>query len=259
MNDINQGKSKILIVDDEEAIRFFLAERLIEEGWLVTETDSGEAALVTLADRSYDVILLDLRMPGIDGLTVMHEVKAQWPDTMIIIMTGYASIESAIEAVRHGAFDYLRKPCDTSEVIDCVNRALLEKRAHDRQREITRMIENDSIGESSPSMAMSRVVNTGSLTINLDSRKIHSSGEHLAVTPTEYELLALLADSIGKPVSIDQLIEGGLGYDPKDPQAQETLRVHISRLRNKIGSSYILTIRGGGYILVELPPADTFS
>ncbi len=102
---------RILIVDDEEAVRFFAADGLAQAGWEVDEAGSGEAALALLENISCDVILLDLRMAGMDGLTVMRQVKEHWPETMIIIMTAYASIDSAIEAVRQGAFDYLQKPC----------------------------------------------------------------------------------------------------------------------------------------------------
>jgi DNA-binding response OmpR family regulator len=255
----NKNTGKILVVDDEEAIRFFMADSLAEEGWDVTESDSGEAALVALSEERYDIILLDLRMPGIDGLVVMQEVKKQWPETMIIIMTGYASIDSAIEAVRHGAFDYLRKPCTTSDVIDCVKRAFLDKQTLDRQRELTHLMETEGTIDPDKILPTGKYVRTGKLTIHLDSRTVLSSGKSLPLTPTEYELLAILARSIGQPVSLSQLIGTGLGYDAEDPQAQETLRVHISRLRNKIGTKYVLTIRGGGYVLVNIYPTGSTS
>jgi two-component system KDP operon response regulator KdpE len=251
-----QDRARILIVDDEEAIRFFMADSLVDRGWQVDDTDSGESALVILADTAYDVILLDLRMPGIGGLAVMHEVKQQWPDTQIIIMTGYASIDSAIEAVRHGAFDYLRKPCSTREVIDSVEGALMAKRISDEQRRLAGLANISADGV--PSVANSRrQICTGDLLIDLKARTVSRREQPVALTPTEYELLAMMAQPPGQVVLLGRLIEEGLGYDASDAQAQETLRVHVSRLRNKIGARYILTVRGGGYMLVEIPAADT--
>jgi DNA-binding response OmpR family regulator len=87
----------------------------------------------------------------------------------------------------------------------------------------------------------------------MGSHSVSLNGQRLSLTPTEYELLELLAKTPGQAVAIEQLIKEGLGYQSGDPQAQETLRVHISRLRRKLGSDYILTIRGGGYALADIP------
>jgi DNA-binding response OmpR family regulator len=254
MDDLDTAK--ILIVDDEEAIRFFIADSLIEVGWQVSETDSGESALVTLAEASFDVILLDLRMPGMGGLAVMHEVKERWPDTQIIIMTGYASIDSAIEAVRHGAFDYLRKPCNSRDIIDSVRRSLLAKKRLDHQRRLASLANGSTDLGSSGLTNSRRQVRTGKLLIDLNARAVLCGEQPVALTPTEFELLAMMAQPLGQAVLLPRLVEECLGYDATDAQAQETLRVHISRLRNKIGSRYILTVRGGGYMLVDIPPAD---
>ncbi len=240
---------KILIVDDEEALRFFTADSLTRAGWQVDEADSGEAALALLTQIEYDVALLDLRMVGIDGLTVMRQLKQRWPETMVIIMTAYASIDSAIEAVRHDAFDYLQKPCSTEAMLACVNRAWAKKQALKKAQ--TASIDTKPLPPLEPTQT--RTIRSGQLLIEPGAHAVWLAGQLVALTPTEYELLAMLAESPGQSVSIDQLIHKGLGYDPHDPQAQETLRVHISRLRRKLNQAYILTVRGGGYALANLP------
>ena len=243
--------NKILIVDDEEAVRFFTADGLSRAGWQVYEADSGEKALSIMKETPCDVMLLDLRMAGMDGLVVMRQTKERWPETMIIIMTAYASIDSAIEAVRQGAFDYLRKPCSVDDIITCANQALAEKEKLDRQRQLARRT------NAKPTAAAESVsgnkFQTGALEINLGSHTVSLAGRPISLTPTEYGLLEILAQAPGQPTSLKRLIEEGLGYDPNDPQAQETLRVHVSRLRRKLDSRYILTVRGGGYALANIP------
>ncbi len=245
---------KILIVDDEEAVRFFASDILTLNGWQVNEADSGEAALAMLENTVFDVMLLDLRMTGIDGLTVMRQVKERWPETMVIIMTAYASINSAIEAVRQGAFDYLQKPCQVEDIVHCANKALLEKEKLDQQRQLAHQVESQPPDPAFSSPADPSTVQSGTLVIESGSHAVSLAGQRLSLTPTEYELLNILARSPGQPISIELLVEEGLSYNPNDPQAQETLRVHISRLRRKVGSDYILTVRGGGYALANIPP-----
>jgi DNA-binding response OmpR family regulator len=246
---------KILIVDDEEAVRFFTADGLSRAGWQVYEADSGEAALATLEETSFDVMLLDLRMPGVDGLTVMRQTKEHWPDTMIIIMTAYASIDSAIEAVRQGAFDYLRKPCSVEDIIVCANQAMAEKEKLDhQQRMLTRQTDVKQVATAEPTPDSPNSVRSGDLEIDLGSHTVSLTGQPILLTPTEYGLLEILAEAPGQPISLTRLIEEGLGYNPNDPQAQETLRVHISRLRRKLDARYIVTVRGGGYALANIPP-----
>ncbi len=244
---------KILIVDVEEAVRFFTADGLARVGWQAREADSGEAAIAAMENSPSDVMLLDLRMAGMDGLAVMRQTKERWPDTMIIIMTAYASLDSAIEAVRQGAFDYLRKPCSVDDILACANRALAQKQARHRQLEATNQAGVSPTTPGAISLAVNHV-RSGTLDIDLGAREVLLAGQTMLLTPTEYGLLIILAEAPGQPVTMNRLITEGLGYDPTDPQAQETLRVHISRLRRKLGLKYILTMRGGGYTLANIPP-----
>lgn len=251
-------KPRILIVDDEEAIRFFAVESLTADGWDVFEADSGEAALQVLAKTPCGIVFLDLRMEGMDGLETMREIKRRWPATHIIIMTAYATLDSAIQAVRQGAFDYLRKPCSSKDILACASRVLVQQ-AKLGQKQVTKdTAEATSAGQPDQKRRSLQSVQTGHLLIDLAGRRVLLAGDPVSLTPTEYELLHILARTPGRPVSLERLVVEGLNYSPTDSQAKETLRVHISRLRHKIGASYILTVRGGGYALAHLPP-ETFS
>lgn len=247
---------KALIVDDEEAVRFFAASSLTRLGWQVDEAGSGEAALTLLKNNPFDILFLDLHMTGIDGLTLMRRVREHWPEIKIIIITAYPSLDSAIDAVHFGVFDYLRKPCSFDDIVTCANRALLEKAKLDRQRQLVQQAKtNLPLSEGEPVAIPTPTVQSGALVIEMGSRTASLAGQRLPLTPTEYGLLEILARSPGRPVPIAHLVQEGLGYATTDLQAQETLRVHISRLRRKLGVDYILTIRGGGYALAVISPA----
>ncbi|MFB0546921.1 MAG: ATP-binding protein [Anaerolineae bacterium] len=130
-----KGQAQILVVDDEEAVRYFLETILKDEGYQVLTAVGGEEALKKLEEASFDLAVVDLRMPGsIDGLQLMKEAGRVAPETAIIVLTAYASLESAIEAVRQGAFDYITKPIEIDPLCLAVERALEKKQAQDEIR-----------------------------------------------------------------------------------------------------------------------------
>ena len=119
---------KILIVDDEEVVRRSFS-RVLDGGRCRTESVvDGKEALRALAREHFDVVLLDQRMPGADGITVLKAIKARWPDSEVVMITGYPNVETAKEAVRLGAFDYLAKPVAPDTVIHAARSAVLRKR-----------------------------------------------------------------------------------------------------------------------------------
>jgi DNA-binding NtrC family response regulator len=123
-----EEKTRILIVDDEEVVRLSHIRTLASIHCDVEVVRDGEEALRAMAQRPADVVLLDLRMPGIDGMSVLKSIKQSWPETEVVIITGYPNIESAKEAVRLGAYDYLAKPVGPDEVINVANGAMTQKK-----------------------------------------------------------------------------------------------------------------------------------
>ena len=120
---------RILLVDDEERFRTNLRKMLTVEGFEVGEAESGPKALEELALQAYDVILLDMRMPGMDGLTTLAAIKERHPGPEVIILTGHASVDTAAEIIRLGAAEYLLKPCPIEEVIAKIETAYDRKLA----------------------------------------------------------------------------------------------------------------------------------
>jgi signal transduction histidine kinase len=124
----NEGRPRVLVVDDERVIRLALQSKLAER-FAVSTVDSAEAALDAAAERAPDVMLVDKNLPGIDGIELLQRIKAEQPQIEVILITGYASMDSAVEALRAGAFDYLVKPLpDLAVVVDRVSRAAERKR-----------------------------------------------------------------------------------------------------------------------------------
>jgi len=121
-------KPNILIVDDEEVVRRSFSRVLDGAHWRTASAAGGEQALRALARERFDVVLLDLRMPGADGIEVLKTIKARWPESEVVVVTGYPSVETAKEAVRLGACDYLAKPLAPDAVIHAAHDAVLRKR-----------------------------------------------------------------------------------------------------------------------------------
>jgi DNA-binding NtrC family response regulator len=119
----------VLIVDDEKEFVDLVSERLTMRDYDVTACYSGEEALETVKGYNFDIVILDILMPGIDGIETLREIKRIKPLTEVILLTGHAAVDTAIEGMKLGAYDYLTKPCDISDLVTKLNKA------HDRKAE----------------------------------------------------------------------------------------------------------------------------
>ena len=120
--------SSILIVDDEEVVRLSHLRSLEGTDCNARTVEDGREAISVMEQQPFDVVLLDLRMPDLDGMDVLKTIKQRWPDSEVIVITGYPSLETAKEAVRLGAFNYLAKPVGPNDVIKAANDAVIQKR-----------------------------------------------------------------------------------------------------------------------------------
>ena len=121
-------KANILIVDDEEVVRLSHMRSLESADCNAQTAEGGRQALSVMEQHSFDVVLLDLRMPDLDGMDVLKTIKQRWPNSEVVVITGYPSIDTAKEAVRLGAFNYLAKPLDPNELLKAANDAVTQKR-----------------------------------------------------------------------------------------------------------------------------------
>lgn len=126
----------ILIVDDEKEFRDLTAKRLEKKGFQVKTAESGEKALEVLnKDIDRDVVLLDVKMPGMNGIDTLREIRSKFPLVEVVLLTGHASVESGIEGMKLGAFDYLMKPIDLDILIEKLNDAHEKKKLHEKKIE----------------------------------------------------------------------------------------------------------------------------
>ena len=123
-----EDRIRVLVVDDEEVVRLGYRRVLSSDGFNVMAAGNGVEALELMGDDRFDVVLLDLRMPGMDGMQVLRAIKEQWPQSEVVVVTGYPSIETAKEAVKLGAYDYLAKPVVPAAVIRATTGAWMQKR-----------------------------------------------------------------------------------------------------------------------------------
>jgi DNA-binding NtrC family response regulator len=125
--------ARILLVDDETVFANNMSKLLNRRGYQVSAVNSGDAALQALMDHSFDVMVLDLKMPGMDGIALLHEMRKLGLFTEVLVLTGHGSIDTALEAIQLGAYDYLTKPCEIADLVSKIEAALERKTAKEKK------------------------------------------------------------------------------------------------------------------------------
>jgi two-component system response regulator ResD len=222
---------KILVVDDEVKIRDLLKAYLQKEGFTVDEAGNGYEALERINSNSYHTVVMDLMMPGMDGLELVRQLRKA-SDVPVIMLTARGDEIDRILGLELGADDYLVKPFSPRELVARV-KAILR-----------RVKKGDCAGKAAS------VIEAGDMRINEEAREVSVGGEPLGLTPKEYELLLCLARRPGRVFSREQLLEQVWGYDFFGEA--RTVDTHITRLREKIARvrgerQYIATVWGIGY------------
>lgn len=279
----------ILVVDDEGANRYSVRKALQKVGYTVDEAPGGEEALEMIKNQEYDVVLTDIRMAGIDGVELLRRIKDMSPDAIVILMTGYASLTTAIEALRLGAHDYLIKPGTSMDIRQSIARGVERAKNLRRRRRLLETIKNDvfeltradlenertfvevedepEIEAPQPHIAAAapetngNVVQLGPLTVYPGRYQISVDDRPIDLTPTEFDLLLYLAAHRGRVVPCNELVREVRGYAVKETEAREVIRPHVSNLRRKLKSAgqdadVIVNVRGIGYRLSERATAE---
>jgi two-component system response regulator ResD len=237
---MSEGRASILVVDDEERIRRLLRMYLEKEGYAIEEAEDGESALQMALDFDFDLILLDLMLPGIDGLEVCSRLR-QSKATPVIMLTAKGEEANRVQGFESGTDDYVVKPFSPREVIYRV-KAILRR--------------------SSATAFLSKEINSSNnivfphLVIEHDAHRVTAGGQEIALTPKEYELLHYLAVSPDKVFSREDLLRDVWNYEFFGDL--RTVDTHVKRLREKLNkvsqdaAAMITTVWGVGYKL-EVP------
>lgn len=226
MSNSSQQKPHILIVDDDDRLRALLKKFLSEQGFLLTAAADAAEARRKLAWFAFDLIILDVMMPGETGLELLESLKDQAAPVLMLSAMGEA--DDRIAGLEVGAEDYLVKPFEPKELVLRV-RAILKRAAPAREK--------------------SRALRFGDFSFDLSASQLRRGGENVALTSAEAAMLKLLAERAGQPVSREELSR----QLPGAP-SERSIDVQITRLRKKIEESegkpvYLQTVRGAGYVL----------
>jgi two-component system KDP operon response regulator KdpE len=230
----------VLVVDDEPSLRKVFRTSLTASGFAIAEARSGEEAVEILPQRPFDLVLLDINMPGIGGVEACREIRALAPKIGIVMVTVRDAEHDMVRALEAGADDYVTKPVRFLELVA-------------RMRAVLRRVDADSATEP-------RVIDAGNLQLDLDRHCLRRAGELVHLTPTEFELLTQLMRNRGIPVTHAKLLRAVWG--PEYGTELDYLRSYIRTLRKKIEDDpakpkYILTEPWVGYRFCD--PADAES
>lgn len=222
---------RLLLVEDHAELAEWVTKTLRQAGYVLDVLDRGDHADTALLTQSYDLVILDLSLPGLDGVEVLRRLRAreQGAPTPVLILTARGSTEDRVRGLNLGADDYLPKPFDLAE-LEARIKALLRRSGN-----------------------LVPTVRIGRLEFDTTTRMTTVDGRALSLTPRELAVLEVLLSRSGRPVAREALFEKVFDFDA-DARV-EAIEIYVSRLRKKLGGAGVAinTLRGLGYLLVELP------
>ena len=218
---------RVLLIEDDESLGDALRIGLIKAGYTVDWTKNGLAADHALQNEVFELVILDLTLPKIDGISLLQKMRARGNTTPVLILTARESVEERVKGLDSGADDYLTKPFDLDEVYARL-RALLRRFA---------------------SRALPEIVH-GNLTLDPASHQVTLNQEAITLPRREFALLHILLENEGRVLSREHLTQSLYGWG--EEVDSNALEVHIHNLRKKFGQEFIRTIRGIGYMIEKL-------
>lgn len=229
---------RLLVIEDESTLSRLLSYNLTQEGYEVTVEDHGSAGLDRAQSEPFELILLDLMLPGMAGLDILRKLRSSGIRTPVVILTAKNAEEEVVEGLKAGADDYITKPFGVSELLARV--AAVLRRATGREDQPEEELSHESR------------IELGDLTIYPDKYEVTLGTQHITLRPKEFEVLLYLARKPGVVMTRDDLMNAVWGFDYIG--GQRTVDVHVSSLRKKLEldpeSVHIDSIRGVGYKLV---------
>jgi two-component system response regulator TctD len=220
---------RLLLVEDHAELSIWVAKTLRQSGFVVDVVERGEHALTALLTQPYDLVILDLSLPGMDGLDVLRHLRAQEKTARVpvLILTARATLDDKVKGLNLGADDYLAKPFEVAE-LEARIKSLLRRS-----------------GNVMPT------VRVGQLEFDTTNRIASVGGRPLSLTPRELSVLEVLVTRLGKPVPRNVLFEKIFSFD--DEARIEAIEIYVHRLRKKLEGSgaFVSTLRGLGYVLSD--------
>lgn len=221
---------KVLLVEDDRKISSLVKKGLKEQGFIVDTCENGDDGYALALEQAYDVLVLDIMLPGRDGLSILRGLREEKITVPVILLTARAALQERVEGLNLGADDYLSKPFYMEELLA-------------RIHAVTRRSTGDQLS----------LMQAGHLTVNLITREVKLGKERVELTAREFSLLELLMRSPGRVFTRTQILEHVWGYD-FDPQTN-VVDVYIRRLRSKLDvkpdEPLIETLRGVGYRMIK--------
>ena len=258
--------AKILVVDSDKDIRDTLTNVLETEKHDVLTVASGEEALEFLEGKEIAVMIVEVHLPDLSGIELIKAASQISPEMVCILLTGGASMESAIEALRLSVIDYLLKPISSQELLSSVSGALVRRDESKRKRLLLEQLEmsiqqlKEIEGMSELSKPERRVIALPKdVQADLARRELWRGSDHVHLTPTEGKMLRIFIKNWGRVMSHSEIAFLVQGYEVSEWEAPEVLRPLISRLRKKLaifpgGKGWIRSVRGTGYVFdAEMP------
>lgn len=238
-------KIKLLIVEDEEAILQGLTDLFVFHGYTVDTSQDGQEALEMVRHGNYDLVILDVMLPSVDGFTICNEIRRRDRDQPVIMLTAKTTEEDILEGLTTGADDYISKPFSVRELVLRVE-AVLRRSQKLRKRE-SQFVVGDNICIDVNNLIGHRTVQPGV-----------SAETEIAFTRREIDILQFLLQHADRPISREELLVEVWGYAQADDIETRTVDIHIAKLRRKIEPDpknpvFLVTIRGEGYKLYENP------
>jgi len=261
---------RILVIDDEPALLHTFTRILQKAGHDVTTAANGKDGLALVSEHPFDLVYLDIRMPDMSGLELLKAIHTKFPELPVILFTAQPDLNSALEALRRGARDYLLKPLKPQVLLEHTEVVLTNQEKERRKRELQQKIDalqselnsieslhalKQNVPQPPLNIMDDRFLKRGELTLDLLVHRLTIKGVPIEIPPTSFDYLLVLARHAPNLVDYQTIVAEAQGYEADGHEAQELTKWHVHNIRQAIEPDirkpiYVINVRGIGYRLI---------